>query len=161
MPEGFVSLSVPVLVALYAVIWIVIHIGSGYLAHRLPLRLFLREGQLCRTRRWELDGAVYRRVLVHRWKDAVPEAGSFFSGGFSKRALAGRDAGYLRRFISETCRAEFSHWLAAAAGATFFAWNPWYVGVIMLGYGVATNLPFIIVQRYNRARLRAFLDRHG
>jgi glycosyl-4,4'-diaponeurosporenoate acyltransferase len=161
LPEGFVPLPIPVIVALYAVIWIGIHIGAGYLAHRLPLRLFARGGVLCRARRWERDGTVYRKVLVHRWKDAIPEAGSFFTGGFSKRALTGRDPDYLRRFIAETCRAEFSHWLAAVAGATFFFWNPWYVGVIMLGYGVATNLPFAVVQRYNRARFRRFLDRHA
>jgi glycosyl-4,4'-diaponeurosporenoate acyltransferase len=100
-------------------------------------------------------------LRVHRWKDALPEAGSFFSGGFSKRALRHRDPEYLRRFLTETCRAELSHWLAVTLGLNFFLRNPWYVGLIMLVYGLATNLPFILVQRYNRLRLRAVVARYG
>ena len=72
-----------------------------------------------------------------------------------------RDPEYLRRFLSETCRAELSHWIAVVIGLNFFIWNPWYVGLIMLVYGLATNLPFILVQRYNRLRLRAVLARYG
>jgi glycosyl-4,4'-diaponeurosporenoate acyltransferase len=149
------------LILLYALIWIVIHIGSGYVAHRISLSRFSGDGALCRTRRFEAHGTVYRHLRVHRWKDALPEAGSFFSGGFSKRKLQRRDPEYLQRFTAETCRAEFSHWLAVIAGLSFFLWNPWYVGVIMLGYGAATNAPFILVQRYNRLRLRAVVARYG
>ncbi len=150
-----------VLVLIYALIWIAIHIGSGYAAHRIALTHFSGEGVLCRLRRFERHGSVYRRLRVHRWKDALPEAGSFFSGGFSKRTLQHRDPEYLRRFLSETCRAELSHWIAVVIGLNFFIWNPWYVGLIMLVYGLATNLPFILVQRYNRLRLRAVLARYG
>jgi glycosyl-4,4'-diaponeurosporenoate acyltransferase len=149
------------LVLLYALIWVAIHIGSGYVAHRISLSHFSPDRALFRSRRFEANGTVYRRLRVHRWKDALPEAGSFFSGGFSKRKLERRDPAYLQRFLAETCRAEFSHWLAVVAGLNFFLWNPWYVGVIMLGYGVATNAPFILVQRYNRFRLRAVITRYG
>lgn len=154
-------MPLPLLILLYAVIWIVIHIGSGYVAHLLPVSMFTRAAPLCRPRRWEHDGRIYRRLLVHRWKDALPEAGSLFSGGFSKRTLARRDPSYISLFVAETCRAEASHWLAVVLGLNFFVWNAWYVGLFMLGYALATNLPFILVQRYNRARFRRFLRRHA
>ena len=96
---------------------------------------------------------------MHRWKDRLPEAGAFFAGGFSKRSFAGPDRAYLRRYLAETCRAEASHWISAAMSLTFFLWNPWYVGVLMIVYGLATNLPFIIVQRYNRPRIAALSGR--
>ena len=32
-------------------------------------------------------------------------------------------------------------------------WNPWFLGLLMLAYAVIANLPCLIVQRYNRARL--------
>lgn len=149
------------LILIYAAIWVTIHIGSGYVAHRLPLHLFDREGLLCRERRWEGGGRLYRRLLVHRWKDAMPEAGSMFSGGFSKRALTGRDPAYLQRFVAETCRAEFSHWLAVALGLTFFVWNHWVIGAFMMVYALGTNLPFILIQRYNRIRFRRVLRRYS
>jgi len=148
------------LVPLYVAVWIVIHIGSGYLAHHMPLSWFDPHGGMYRPRAFERGGRLYRVFGVHRWKDLLPEAGAFFEGGFSKRRLATARASYLERYLRETCRAEASHWISAALSLTFFFWNPWYVGVIMIGYGLATNLPFILVQRYNRPRL-ARLFRRG
>ena len=148
-----------VLVPLYAIIWIGIHIGAGYLAHRMPLSRFDHRAPLYRTRRFERSGRIYRRLLVHRWKDSLPEAGAFFIGGFSKRAFVAPEPDYLERYLAETCRAEASHWISASMSLTFFLWNPWYVGVIMIAYGLATNLPFIVVQRYNRPRLAVMYHR--
>jgi glycosyl-4,4'-diaponeurosporenoate acyltransferase len=149
----------PILVPLYIVVIISIHVGAGFLAHHMPLTWFAHEAPPFRTRRFERHGRLYRRVGVHRWKDRLPEAGSFFEGGFSKRYLAAREPAYLRRYLAETCRAEASHWIAALLMLNFFLWNPWYVGVIMVGYGLATNLPFIVVQRYNRPRVAAAYHR--
>ena len=43
-----------------------------------------------------------------------------------------------------------------AAGPVFLLWNPWWLGLLMFAYAVIANLPCLIVQRYNRARLVAF-----
>jgi glycosyl-4,4'-diaponeurosporenoate acyltransferase len=58
------------------------------------------------------------------------------------------------RFLLETVRAECSHWLTWGMALIFFAWTPWQVGVVMLIYGAIVNLPCILIQRYNRARLQ-------
>lgn len=145
------------LIALYAVIWPLFHFGAGYVAHRLPQHLFAGFAVVSRTYTWERGGRLYEGWGIRRWKDSLPEAGAFYQGGFAKRQLAGRDPGYLGRFIVETSRAEFSHWLTWALALTFFAWNPWPVGVMMVGYGAAVNLPCILIQRYNRPRLRRAL----
>lgn len=139
--------------------WVVIEIGSGYLTNKLPLRLFAADGPLTRTRRWERDGQTYARVFrVQRWKDALPEAGGMFAGGFGKRALRTRSSEKLDRFIAETRRAELTHWLPVALSLTFFAWNPPYVAVWMPIVGFLGNAPFIMVQRYLRPRLARLLD---
>jgi glycosyl-4,4'-diaponeurosporenoate acyltransferase len=150
----FVSLSMMELVALYAALWTFFHFGSGYLSHRLPARLFVDLPFVSRTYDWERTGRIYRWLRIGAWKDRLPEAGAVLPGGFSKRRLQGRDAQYLGRFVVETSRAEFSHWLPWGMSLTFFAWNPWQIGVLMVIYGAATNAPCILVQRYNRARLR-------
>ncbi|NEV63678.1 hypothetical protein [Thiorhodococcus minor] len=138
---------------LYAAIWLGIHFGAGYVAHRLPAGILESLPLVSRCYGWEASGRVYERAGIRRWKDHLPEAGAFFAGGFSKRRLGGQDPAYLQRFALETTRAECSHWLTWAMALSFFAWNPWEVGVVMLIYGAIVNAPCILVQRYNRARL--------
>ena len=38
-------------------------------------------------------------------------------------------------------------------------WNPPWVALVMVGYGLAVNLPFIAIQRYNRTRVERVLAR--
>ena len=80
------------LVALYAVVWICFHFGSGWLAHQLPPRLLRRLPVLSRSYGWERGGAIYHRLAIGAWKDRLPEAGGVLPGGFSKRRLAGSDS---------------------------------------------------------------------
>jgi glycosyl-4,4'-diaponeurosporenoate acyltransferase len=145
------------------VAWALIHAGSGYLVHRLPLRRFERDGWLLRPRALEGEGRAYERILrVQRWKDHLPEAGALFSGGVSKRTLTGTvgRAG-LDRFVAETRRAERGHWLALAGAPIFALWNPPSGLALMVAYGVVVNAPFIAVQRYNRQRAQRVLRRRN
>lgn len=147
-------------VLLIALTWIAIHIGSGYIAHHIPLVWFMQERALFRTRRFEAEGRLYKRVFrVHRWKDSLPEAGAAFEGGFAKRSLSGIDAGYLNRFVAETRRAELTHWLPLLFSLTFFLWNPVYIAAWMPVYAFLSNAPFIMVQRSNRPRLQRAAQR--
>ena len=136
-----------------AALWAVWSAGCGYVAHRLPASTLARDGPL-RLRGVERDGRVYERVLrIKAWKDALPEAGWLFRGGFSKRRLRRHDRDYLEQFRIETRRAEWTHWAILSLSPVFFAWNPWWLALAMLGYGLGANVPCILVQRYNRARL--------
>lgn len=138
--------------------WALIHTGSGYLVHRLPVDRLQRDGWLLRPHRIEAGGRFYTRVLgIRTWKDHLPEAGALFSGGVSKRSLTGDLAGGLDRFVVETRRAERGHWLALCGGPIFALWNPLSGLVLMLAYGVSVNVPFIAVQRYNRQRVQRVL----
>lgn len=154
-------LGVTVLVDVAA--WGAIHAGTGYAAHRLSDRRLARDDRLLRTRRFEAGGRWYRRRLrIHRWKDSLPEAGDLFTGGISKRELPSYDAAGLRLFQRETRRAELAHWWCLACGPLFVLWNPPVAAGLLVAYGVLVNLPFIAIQRYNRARIEALLQRrHG
>ncbi|HEY8547953.1 MAG TPA: hypothetical protein VIL36_23000 [Acidimicrobiales bacterium] len=153
-----VHLSDPVTVALDVVAWGAVHAGTGYLVHRLPVAWLARDRSLFRVRRWEQGGRRYRRVLrIHRWKDRLPEAGALFAGGISKRRLTGDEDGGLERFVVETRRAELGHWLAVLPAPLFALWNPPVAAVLMVVYALAVNLPFVAIQRYNRARAERVL----
>ena len=140
--------------------WGVFHAATGYAAHRLSDSRLSREGWLLRQRRFEDGGRWYRRRLrIHRWKDRLPEAGALFAGGVSKRALPSYDVAGLELFARETRRAELGHWWAMACGPIFVLWNPPLAAALLIGYGVVVNLPFILIQRYNRFRIEALLGR--
>jgi glycosyl-4,4'-diaponeurosporenoate acyltransferase len=142
-----------------AALWAVWSTVCGYAAHRIP-DAALRRDRLLALRRVERDGRAYERILrIKAWKDALPEAGSLFRGGFSKRRVTRHDRAYLECFLGETRRAERAHWAIAAVGPVFFAWNPWWLATAMVAYAIGANVPCILVQRYNRARLLRLLRR--
>jgi len=160
---ALVHLSSPVLVAIDVVAWGLVHSLSGYAVHKLPARALERDGRLFAARKFERDGRFYVEVLrIKRWKDRLPEAGALFRGGISKRHLPPPGSGGLERFAVETRRAELGHYLAMLPAPLFALFNPPAVAAVMLVYGVAVNLPFVAIQRYNRIRIsRALRSRAG
>ena len=155
MPQGL-TIAVDVLA------WGVFHTVTGYAAHRLDDERLRRDGPLLRPRRFETGGRWYRRRLrIDRWKDRLPEAGGLFTGGMSKRSVPTLDRSGLELFARETRRAELAHWWAMACGPVFVLWNPPLAAGLLVGYGVAVNLPFIAIQRYNRFRIQAVLERRS
>lgn len=144
------------------VAWGVFHSATGYAAYRLDEDRLRHDGWLLRPRRFEVGGRWYRRRLhVHRWKDRLPEAGGLFRGGMSKRHVPAYDHAGLQQFVRETRRAELAHWWAMFCGPLFALWNPPLAAALLLAYGVAVNLPFVVIQRYNRFRVQALLERRA
>ena len=140
--------------------WGFFHAVTGYAAHHVSDRRLDRDGPLLRGRGFEVGGRWYRRRLrIHRWKDRLPEAGAIFEGGISKRQLPGRDVEGLRTFVRETRRAELTHWWAMACGPLFVLWNPPVAAALLVAYGVLVNLPFVLIQRYNRSRTMPLIER--
>lgn len=147
-------------ILLNAAAWLAIHLGVSYLSSRLPLSLFSGEGWLYRTRRWERDGRIYQSIFrIRAWKGLLPDGAALFRSGFRKKRLASRSPAYLSQFVQETCRAELCHWLVFTVVPLFFLWNPWHVAMLMIPYALATNIPCVLAQRFNRPRFRAELRR--
>jgi glycosyl-4,4'-diaponeurosporenoate acyltransferase len=158
MPRLVMPPGVTALVDVLA--WGVFHAATGYAAHRLDDDRLGRDGWLLRPRSFETGGRWYRRRLrIDGWKDRVPEAGDLFGDGVSKRRLPSWDATGLQLFARETRRAELAHWWAMACGPVFVLWNPPLATGLLIAYGVAVNVPFIAIQRYNRFRIRARTER--
>lgn len=147
-------------IAVDVVAWGAFHSLTGYAAHRLDDDRLSRDGWLLRQRSFEAGGRWYRdRLRIHRWKDRLPEAGALFAGGLSKRRLPAYDTAGLELFARETRRAELAHWWAMSCGPVFALWNPPLATALLVAYGVLANLPFVLIQRYNRFRIEALIDR--
>ena len=155
-------LSGPWAIAINIAVWLVIHLGIGMSTARMRPNLFNPQSWLYRQRIWERGGKTYKSLLkVKKWKRLLPDGVAVFKGGFKKKHLENGEAAYLERHILETCRAEFTHWVILLCALIFFVWNDWGIGLIMVSYGLAANVPCIIAQRYNRMRLQRMYARYN
>ena len=136
------------------VAWFLIHVGVSYVMTRQPLTAFEPDSWLYRQRSWEKNGRIYERFFrLKSWKKKLPDGAAVFKNGFKKKRLKETNQRYLKDFISETCRAELTHWIVFLFGFIFFIWNIWWVGIVMIVYAVIVNIPCVITQRYNRIKL--------
>ena len=142
------------------VIWFIIHMGVVYGVVRIPTHRFNPDGWLFRTRGWEKAGNLYQDCFkIKKWKQYLPDGAPLLgSRGFPKKKLQEKTPEFLRAFLQETCRAELTHWLTMLFAPFFFLWNPLWVGFFMIFYALTENLPLIMAQRYNRARLRRIIN---
>lgn len=143
------------LVVVDSAVWVGLSAVIGVAANAVPDRWLERDTPLTAIRPVEHNGRLYRRrFLIHRWKDRLPEVHGWGPGaGVDKARLTGRAGA--RPLLRETRRAEYVHVAVAACGPLFLLWNPPGLGAAMVVGGIAFNVPFVMIQRYNRARLLA------
>ena len=70
-----------------------------------------------------------------------------------KKKLQSTEPDYLRKFILETRRGEFSHWVQWILITSFIAWNPFPANLIIIAYAFASNVPCLVNLRHTRQRL--------
>lgn len=152
------TLSPFMLIIINILAWGFIHICISLLLASLPLRLFIVDSPLYRTRKWENNGELWQRLFkVKQWKHKIPDGTHIISKGYEKQHLQGVSLSELEIFLYESRRAELTHWLSIPPACLFFIWNPLWAGWIMIAYALLFNLPIIIVQRYNRPRLQRLI----
>ena len=134
--------------------WAASSFAVGRLAHAIDTSRLQSMGGPTRLFGFEEGGRIYERAFrIRSWKGRLPEAGDLFEGGFNKKSLASLEPGTLERYMAETKRAELTHMALVPLALVPLAWTDgWEMGVVV-AYTLAANLPFIAVQRYNRARL--------
>ncbi len=129
-----------------------IHILVARLTTSLPLSLFKKQSPPSPQTLHSSDWVYERFFLIRIWKDSLPDGGPWVSG-FSKAKLSARSSSYLREFIQETRRGEFSHYLQALLILVCLLWTPQPGSTIILIYAILANLPCILNQRYTRKRM--------
>ena len=136
-----------------------IGILSNPIAALLPRRWFHPDRFPFRGFAWEDGGKVYNKLRIRAWKDRVPDMSKFLKKLYRKQVDPKPNAQNLERLIQETCVAEAVH--AVLMVLSLYVIRIWrgLPGWIVWGLGVLGNLPFIIIQRYNRPRLMKTLAR--
>ena len=109
------------------------------------------------ARPWEHGGRWYRDTLkIQVWKDRLPQ---HIGKGFSKKHFTDTSVEYLDEFIMETCRGEWMHLKNCICAIVVLIVDPILIGLIMTMFIFMANLPFAVVQRYNRFRLQVLRKR--
>ena len=108
-----------------------------------------------RERSWELGGKIYEKLNIKKWQNRIPDISQVLGRLMPKKKLGiGITAEKVGIMIRETCTAEAVHNLLNIAGLRLLSlWSGAGGIVIYLIYFLLGNLPFILVQRYNRPRL--------
>lgn len=104
---------------------------------------------------FEKNGALYRRLGIHKWQNRIPDMSRIFPGLMPRKAIAGKPTAYqLEVMLRETCVAECIHGVLCLCGLLcLWLWRG-MGGIIVTVLYILGNIPFILVQRYNRPRLQ-------
>ena len=119
----------------------------------LPKQWFNADQRLFRCRRFERGGSVYERLKIKSWQNKLPDMSRIFPCVMPRKELCKSGITQLPRMIQETCVAELTHALLCVSGLYCVSLWSGTGGVIMAILNVLGNIPFIMVQRYNRPRL--------
>ena len=126
--------------------------GNWFYGDRFPFRCFA----------FERDGRVYEKLGIRRWKDKVPDMSRILPRVMLPKRLGwGVQPERVERMIQETCIAEAIHVLLCIAGLHCMQLWPGIGGLAAAVLNVLGNLPYIIIQRFNRPRLARLLATHS
>jgi glycosyl-4,4'-diaponeurosporenoate acyltransferase len=138
--------------------WVIFHLGIGYGSSKIPLKKLNPDRRFFHAFKWEQEGRIYEKLFkVHSWKHLIPNGSALYKNTFSIRRLSDSSPENLHRWLKESVRAEICHWLMIPPGFLFFLWNNVLVGWLMVLYAFLNNLVPIVLQRYNRPRMRKLL----
>lgn len=108
--------------------------------------------KMYKTKDWEKNGLIYtQKFKIKKWKDFLPQYVS--KNGFSKKNLDDLSVKYIDMFILETCRGEWAHRKCLFVLVPMFIFNKLSVFFLLFIFVLFLNVPYILIQRYNRIRL--------
>ena len=108
---------------------------------------------------WEDGGKIYTKVKIPRWKDKLPDMSQYVKSAFRKKITVFRNVDYLETLVLETCVAEFVHFILILISPIFLLYMDSPGNWIWMGIDILGNLPFILIQRYNRPRLLLLMEK--
>lgn len=146
-------------IAINLIIFTFFSIIITYLSTRLPDKLCFYKKWLYKERKWERGGRFYQDIFkVKKWKNCMPELGDFIKAIYPKKYIKNHDRETLLIYLTESCKAELTHFAIIASTFTFHLWSDFTTATIIFIIAFFLNMPYIIIQRYNRPRIIGILE---
>lgn len=145
---------------LFTIIYFIL-IGQGcfYFGLALPRKSFNENSFPYKSFKWEKDGKIYNKLYIKKWKSKVPDMSIITNLLFPKRVQANVTAEKLDRLIKESCVAEMIHYVLCVLSIGFYHIWKGKVGTIISVLYFIGNIPYILIQRYNRPHFISLRDR--
>ena len=126
----------------------------------LPRHLFFEDKFPFIAFRWEKNGSVYDALKVKKWKTKVPDMSKVTDLLFPKRLQKNMTSADFDRLVKESCIAELSHYvLFLLSYGVYYIWKGKTGLLLMALYNLIGNVPYVIIQRYNRPHFIKVRDR--
>lgn len=107
----------------------------------------------------ERSGKLYRALRVHAWKDKLPDMSKISHKMVGKHISLTGSSAEAGRVAVETCVAETVHVALIPLGFVICWIYPGALGTAIAAVYALSNVPFIIIQRYNRPTLITLAER--
>jgi glycosyl-4,4'-diaponeurosporenoate acyltransferase len=129
-------------------------IFSHLVGESLPRRHFHYDAWPYKSFSWEKEGGFYSKTLdIRKWRKYLPDKSKAVKSMYRKSLGVNFSEAHVERLIQETCVAEFVHLLLIFASPLLLVFMEGR-GAIICAIGFACgNVPFILIQRYNRPKL--------
>lgn len=128
---------------------------SFYTGALLPRRWFNADKRPFKPFNWENEGRVYDKLAIRRWKGKILDMSKFMNNILPKKLPLSASVRDVQTLVSETCVAEVIHWiLCFISVGNYWIWKKSIGGIVIWLLCIVGNLPFILVQRYNRPHLQ-------
>lgn len=129
----------------------------SFVLGRILPKSWFKEAILFRSFMFEKEGKLYKKIGIHKWQNRVPDMSRIFKNIMPVKKMDKDVREKLPDMIRETCVAELIHVLLCFSGLYCIRiWNG-TGGKIIAILNVLGNIPFILIQRYNRPRFLCLL----
>ncbi len=133
---------------------------SFVLGRALPKFMFRYDKFPYRAYSFEKEGVIYEKLRVKAWQNHLPDMSKLFPFLMPPKRVESRSVNCFTTMIQETCVAELIHFLLGVFGFGCVFIMPDLWGVLFGLLFLLGNIPFIIIQRYNRPKLVRIYKKH-
>lgn len=137
----------------------VIGILAHYIGESMPRGWFSENKFPYRIYAFEKNGRIYEKIGIRSWKTKLPDMSRIMRDMLPKRVTFDATSESVGALLKETCVAEFIHQcLCVLSVGIYFIWKN-STGVVLMFVFIFCNIPFILIQRYNRPHLTSLKNR--
>lgn len=144
---------------LYCLLYLLIMSIIVFLLGRIIPRKWINENKFpFKLFKWEEEGFIYNKFKIKKWKTKLPDASLLLNkiipSLYPTKRMKLTEREKAKILVKESCIAEGTHKVVSILGIfCIYIWKS-FGGVTVSIIFYLFNVPFVLIQRYNRPRLQ-------